>query len=581
MIYDNSRDALAHIVRECGEEVLLGSSLKSLLADYAPGIEARRKNMIGFVYSSGAAEILKRNLSAGEREKELAFRQAVRQMVDTYATDSELTESVMLEFSEALGWKVKDRTKEKEAERKRQEEEEQRRKQEQEKQRQEQERQEQELEQQRKEQERQKQELERQRQDLERQKREQEEQKTQWSLRQRQRKQEQAVKHIFKAASAIVLVAVLVAAVFGVSSSLSRGKADKVSQMIANLPDSITDYSYYEQEIGNAYAAYMELDLKQQSRVVNSEKLLANMDGYNAYQVGVIRRTLEEVSPESVQNTDVLERLAQLSGKVSNEQRAMLTQDENRALEQLTCVYATVRGIKDLMGDIVGKYDTLPEIKKNYARVAENYRELVYNAAELDTIEEKYQLQTALVFSEGDGGWAVSVNPDSRDSLSGDIVIPSEYQGNPVKTIPEGAFNGCAKIRSVTVPDSVTGIGYGAFGGCIGLQSITLPFVGAGRDASESTYSWHAGHFGYIFGNDSYSGGMEVRQCFLQYGSYNSTNRYYIPNQLRSVTITDAVQLSDGAFSGCSMLSDLTINSAARSSVGERAFEGCVKPAWN
>ena len=125
----------------------------------------------------------------------------------------------------------------------------------------------------------------------------------------------------------------------------------------------------------------------------------------------------------------------------------MLTESENQALKQVSCVYVTIKCIEDLTIDVVGKYDTLPEIKKNYSRLTEEYRGLVYNALELETIEEKYQLQTALVFSEGGGGWAVSVKEDAKENLSGNIVIPSEYQGQPVTAIPEGAFSGCAGER--------------------------------------------------------------------------------------------------------------------------------------
>lgn len=115
-------------------------------------------------------------------------------------------------------------------------------------------------------------------------------------------------------------------------------------------------------------------------------------------------------------------------------------------------------------------------------------------------------------------------------------------------------------------------IGQGAFSGCIQMQSITLPFAGDSRTASGQE-----GNFGYIFGKDSYSGGMVIRQYFKQY--YDAP--YCIPNQLKEVTITDAVQLGYGAFQNCSMLKRLTVNSGAKSSVGDRAFEGCVKPKWN
>lgn len=37
------------------------------------------------------------------------------------------------------------------------------------------------------------------------------------------------------------------------------------------------------------------------------------------------------------------------------------------------------------------------------------------------------------------------------------------------------AFGGCSNLSSVTIPDSVTSIGYYAFIGCSGLTSVTIP----------------------------------------------------------------------------------------------------------
>lgn len=67
---------------------------------------------------------------------------------------------------------------------------------------------------------------------------------------------------------------------------------------------------------------------------------------------------------------------------------------------------------------------------------------------------------------------------------------------------------------------------------------------------------------------------MMIEQIYDKYGH---ATEYCIPNQLKEVTITDALQLSFGAFSNCSILDKLTINSGAKTSVGDKAFESCVK----
>lgn len=60
-------------------------------------------------------------------------------------------------------------------------------------------------------------------------------------------------------------------------------------------------------------------------------------------------------------------------------------------------------------------------------------------------------------------------------SIRGSISIPSTIDGITVKRIGMGAFLGCSKMTSVSIPDSVTEIGSLAFKGCSGLTSVSLP----------------------------------------------------------------------------------------------------------
>ena len=56
----------------------------------------------------------------------------------------------------------------------------------------------------------------------------------------------------------------------------------------------------------------------------------------------------------------------------------------------------------------------------------------------------------------------------------GDIVIPSTYNGLPVMEIGNSAFSEYQFIRSVVIPEGVTGI-LGGFSGCTKLETVTLP----------------------------------------------------------------------------------------------------------
>ena len=97
------------------------------------------------------------------------------------------------------------------------------------------------------------------------------------------------------------------------------------------------------------------------------------------------------------------------------------------------------------------------------------------------------------------------------------------------------AFDGCSSLTSLTLPSSVTEIGWYAFYGCSGLTSLTLP-------SSVSS-----------IGSFAFSG------C----------------SGLTSLTLPSCVtSIGESAFRGCSSLASLTLPSSV-TSIGKSAFEGC------
>ena len=148
------------------------------------------------------------------------------------------------------------------------------------------------------------------------------------------------------------------------------------------------------------------------------------------------------------------------------------------------------------------------------------------------------------------------------------ITIPDR-----VTSIGEGAFSGCTGLTSITIPDRVTSIGEGAFSGCSSLESITIPFVGAKAGVTSSDKNQYP--LGYIFGTSSYTGGVATEQYY--YGSSTSSttsDTYYIPSSLKSVTITGGNILYN-AFSNCSRLTNVTIGNSV-TSIGSEAFYNCT-----
>ena len=60
-------------------------------------------------------------------------------------------------------------------------------------------------------------------------------------------------------------------------------------------------------------------------------------------------------------------------------------------------------------------------------------------------------------------------------TISGEVVIPAEYEGKPVKEIGNYAFDNCSALTSINIPNSVNLIGNYAFQICSALTTINIP----------------------------------------------------------------------------------------------------------
>lgn len=150
------------------------------------------------------------------------------------------------------------------------------------------------------------------------------------------------------------------------------------------------------------------------------------------------------------------------------------------------------------------------------------------------------------------------------------------------------AFNGCKNITKLNIPSSVTLIDYAAFKGT-SLTEISLPFVGC--EDADPERNKHNYVFGSIFGyeikygyystsNMHNTSELTAQYCFDRGSNYSSdryaTYRYYIPQTLRKVTITNATQIPSNAFYNCRYLEEISINNGV-TSIGKSAFHTCRK----
>ncbi len=185
------------------------------------------------------------------------------------------------------------------------------------------------------------------------------------------------------------------------------------------------------------------------------------------------------------------------------------------------------------------------------------------------------------------------------------------------KSIPNYAFYGCSSLTSVTLPDSVTSIGYSAFYGCRSLANIAIPnsvaLIGAHAFGScsqitkiilpDSITSIGVGAFGScseltiievsatntvyqtIDGNLYSKDGTVL----IQYAIGKNETSFTIPStvtsigssafsgcsRLASINIPDSVTTIDAStFNGCSALTSISIPDSV-TSIGNYAFQGC------
>jgi hypothetical protein len=163
------------------------------------------------------------------------------------------------------------------------------------------------------------------------------------------------------------------------------------------------------------------------------------------------------------------------------------------------------------------------------------------------------------------------INDDSvsvvgcAESISGDLIIPSSWEGKPVTSIGksnfynERSFSNCPSLTSVTIPDSVISIGSYAFHYCESLTSVTIP------DSVTSIGS-------YAFINCISLTSVTIPDSVTHIGRQTFEDC----KSLTSVTIGDSVtSIGAGAFYGCKSLTSVTIGDSV-TSIGKQAFTNCI-----
>ena len=156
------------------------------------------------------------------------------------------------------------------------------------------------------------------------------------------------------------------------------------------------------------------------------------------------------------------------------------------------------------------------------------------------------------------------------------VTIP-----NSVTKIGYEAFSWCEYLQSVTIPNSVTSIGYEAFSWCYSLQSVTIPnsVTSIGDGAFYSCYSLQRvtiPNSVTSIGDGAFYSCYSLQRVTIPNSVRNIGNHAFSScESLQSVTIPNSVtSIGDGAFNGCKSLQSITIPNSVRN-IGNNAFHGC------
>ena len=166
-------------------------------------------------------------------------------------------------------------------------------------------------------------------------------------------------------------------------------------------------------------------------------------------------------------------------------------------------------------------------------------------------------------------------------------VIPSS-----VKAVGDYAFSGCSTLVSIDIPDGVDSVGDYAFRGCTELRSVTFP-MGLNSIGASAFFDCKAlnrveipatvrsiGAFAFEHCPAIYS--MSVASGNPCYNSSDSCNAIIetatgtlLAGCMNTVIPATVTSIGDNAFSGCFMLTSLSIPKSV-TAIGNYAFAECT-----
>ena len=150
-------------------------------------------------------------------------------------------------------------------------------------------------------------------------------------------------------------------------------------------------------------------------------------------------------------------------------------------------------------------------------------------------------------------------------AFTGCVSLATVTLPNALTVIHRWAFDGCTALESIVLPDSITTIGYRAFANCIKLASINFP-------RSWSTVYTYGSYGGDIFNGCTKLTSITVPESVAVIPDYAFEDCNYLQTASLPSTLTS---IGKNAFSGCTALNNVDVP-AGTTSLDEHAFSGCT-----
>ena len=196
----------------------------------------------------------------------------------------------------------------------------------------------------------------------------------------------------------------------------------------------------------------------------------------------------------------------------------------------------------------------------------------IASSAFLECNEALYTIENSLIYVKANG------NPYYflLETINKDL---STYTMNPETVlIGNAVFGFCQSLSGITIPDSVTSIGYQAFIDCTSLTRVD--YTGTIDQWAQINFSVQTSN-PLFYAKDLYIDGELVTEAKLTTATKISAYAFYDYTSLTSVVMSDSVtSIGDRAFLGCSSLTSVVIGNNV-TSVGESLFIGCYSLRYN